>query len=81
LPIIDGSVTATAIISKALGASAFKLYDTNGIPLEVTKNELFERRIKVGEDFESAFQKELDKQKNLSKTSSKMKGDVFDAKG
>ncbi len=81
LPIIDGSVTATAIISKALGASAFKLYDTNGIPLEVTKNELVERRIKVGEDFESAFQKELDKQKNLSKTSSKMKGDVFDAKG
>lgn len=81
LPIIDGFVSASAVISRALGVSAFKLYDTNGIPLEVTRNELAERRIKVEEDFEEAFQEELDKQKNLSKISSKMKGDVFDAKG
>ena len=80
-PKIEGFIIASAGTSGALGISAFKLYDTNGIPLEITKDELSIRFIKVGEDFEAAYQNELDKQKNLSKSFSKMKGDVFDAKG
>jgi len=77
----EGFIIASAGTSGALGVSAFKLYDTNGIPLEITREELNIRFIKVGENFETAFQNELEKQKNLSKSSSKMKGDVFDAKG
>ncbi|MDD5476747.1 MAG: alanine--tRNA ligase [Candidatus Omnitrophica bacterium] len=77
----EGFTIASAATSGALGISAFRLYDTNGIPLEITKDELNIRFIKVGENFESAYQNELDKQKNLSKSFSKMKGDVFDAKG
>ncbi len=74
-----GYILASTGISGALGIAAFKLYDTNGIPLEVTKDELFKMNIKVSESFEAAFKGELDKQKNLSKNSSKMKGDVFGA--
>jgi len=77
----DGFIITGAGTGAALGISAFKLYDTNGIPLEITKNELTQRRIKVDKNFEAAFQNELEKQKNLSKSFSKMKGDVFDAKG
>jgi alanyl-tRNA synthetase len=80
-PRIDGKVCAAADNSAALGEAAFRLYDTNGIPLELTRDELDKRNIRVGAGFEEAFQRELDKQKNLSKISSKMKGDVFDAKG
>ncbi len=80
-PKIEGFIIASAGTSGALGISAFKLYDTNGIPLEITKDELNIRFIKVGENFGAAYQNELDKQKNLSKSFSKMKGDVFDAKG
>ena len=75
-------IIATAAISGDLGVVAFKLYDTNGIPPEITRDELNKRHhIKVREDYEIAFQDGLDKQKNLSKSFSKMKGDVFDAKG
>jgi alanyl-tRNA synthetase len=76
-----GIIFASISTSGALGISAFRLYDTNGIPLEITKDELAKRNIKVKENFETAFQNELDKQKSLSKSFSKMKGDVFDAKG
>jgi len=77
----EGFTIASSLTSGTIGISAFRLYDTNGIPLEITRDELDKRYIKVDGNFEAAFQDELDKQKNLSKTSSKMKGDVFDAKG
>jgi len=80
-PKIEGFTVASAATSGSLGSVAFRLYDTNGIPLEITKNELKIRFIKVGGNFEVVYQSELDKQKELSKSSSKMKGDVFDAKG
>jgi len=79
-PKIGGYAVASADTSSALGYSGYKLYDTHGIPLEITKDELIKRRIKVDENFDAAYQQELDKQKNLSKSSSKMQGDVFDAK-
>jgi len=77
----EGFIVAGASTSSVLGIAAFRLYDTNGIPLEITRDELTKRHIKVGDNFEAAYQDELDKQKTLSKSSSKMKGDVFDAKG
>ena len=78
---IKGFTIASAITSGLLGIAAFRLYDTHGIPSEITQEELAKRQIKVGENFQVAYQCELDKQKNLSKSSSKMKGDVFEAKG
>ena len=77
----EGFTICNVTTSGALGIAAFRLYDTNGIPLEITKAELNKRYIKVDADFEMAYQKELNKQKNLSKSFSKMKGDVFEAKG
>jgi alanyl-tRNA synthetase len=80
-PKVGGFIIASAPTSSTIGIAAFRLYDTNGIPLEITKEELDKRYIKIDDNFEAAFQNELAKQKNLSKSSSKMKGDVFDAKG
>jgi alanyl-tRNA synthetase len=80
-PIENGLIIASANTSGCLGLAAFRLYDTNGIPLEITKDELTKRHIKVVGNFDTTYQNELDKQKNLSKSFSKMKGDVFDAKG
>jgi alanyl-tRNA synthetase len=80
-PKVEGFTIASAPTSSTIGIAAFRLYDTNGIPLEITKNELEKRHIKVGDNCDIAFQEELEKQKNLSKSSSRMKGDVFDAKG
>ena len=80
-PKIDDFTIASNATSAALGSIAFRLYDTNGIPLEIVKEELDKKHIKVDKNFEIVYQGDLDKQKNLSKLSSKMKGDVFDAKG
>jgi len=79
-PKIEGYTFASTPTSGSLGISGYRLYDTNGIPLEITKGELNKRHIKVNENFETAYQNELSKQKNLSKSFSKMKGDVFEAK-
>ena len=77
----DGYIYASTTTSGVLGISAFRLYDTNGIPLEITKAELNKNKIRVKDNFDLAFQEELNKQKDLSKSFSKMKGDVFDVKG
>ncbi|MBL0717714.1 MAG: alanine--tRNA ligase [Alphaproteobacteria bacterium] len=52
------------------GESAFKLYDTFGFPLDVTKDILREKNKTVDID---AFNKMMQKQKRLSKDSSKVK--------
>jgi alanyl-tRNA synthetase len=80
-PIENGIIIASANTSGCLGLAAFRLYDTNGIPLEITKDELAKKQIKLDPNFEVVFADGLEKQKNLSKSFSKMKGDVFDAKG
>ncbi|MFA5093083.1 MAG: alanine--tRNA ligase [Candidatus Omnitrophota bacterium] len=80
-PIKDGFIMVNAATSGILGVAAFRLYDTHGIPAEITKEELVKRQIKVDQNFDRLFEDELEKQKNLSKSSSKMKGDVFGAKG
>ncbi len=80
-PKVDNKIFASNSTSAALGSIAFRLYDTNGIPLEITKDELKLKFIEVNASFEKVYQEELEKQKNLAKSSSKMKGDVFDSKG
>jgi alanyl-tRNA synthetase len=62
----------------AAGRIAFCLYDTYGMPLELTKEWLDKHNIKISQD---AFDKELEEQKARSKSQSVMKGTVFDVKG
>ncbi|MDD4979857.1 MAG: alanine--tRNA ligase [Candidatus Omnitrophica bacterium] len=59
------------------GRLAFQLYDTYGIPLELTRGWLEKAGINFSQE---AFDKELGEQKNRSKLQSRMKGDVFDIK-
>jgi alanyl-tRNA synthetase len=59
------------------GEIAFQLYDTYGIPLELTKAWLLKHKIEFSQE---AFDKQLDDQKNRSKSSSAMQGDVFSLK-
>jgi len=59
---------------KISGVIAFQLYDTYGIPLELTLEWLNKNKISFSQ---GTFDKELIDQKNRSKVSSAMKGDVF----
>ena len=60
-----------------VGKTAFLLYDTYGIPLELTQEWLDKHKIQFSKD---AFNKELEEQKKRAKSQSAMKGDVFDIK-
>ncbi len=62
---------------KDAGAIAFQLYDTYGIPFELTRNWLNQQQIGVSYD---VFNEASQEQKALSKSQSAMKGDVFDVK-
>ncbi|MFY9401911.1 MAG: alanine--tRNA ligase [Candidatus Omnitrophota bacterium] len=57
---------------------AFMLYDTYGVPLDLTKNWLASEGISFDE---KAFQYNLEAQKERSRVKSSMKGDVFEDKG
>ncbi|MFH1128299.1 MAG: alanine--tRNA ligase [Candidatus Omnitrophota bacterium] len=59
------------------GEIAFQLYDTYGIPFELTKDWLDKNKIEI---MLEAFQEELEQQKSRSKSQSAMKGDVFSIK-
>jgi alanyl-tRNA synthetase len=59
------------------GSIAFQLYDTYGIPLELTKDWLQRHNLQFSQE---AFDKELQEQKMRSKMLSSMKGDVFAVK-
>lgn len=61
-----------------VGRIVFELYDTYGIPREVTQEWLASRSIQMSDE---AFQEELEAQMARSKGSSSMKGDVFRMKG
>ena len=56
------------------GKISFMLYDTYGIPSELTKDWLNQQRLEFSQN---AFDKELEAQKERSKLQSSMKGDVF----
>ena len=59
------------------GRIAFQLYDTYGIPLELTRGWLEKNNLKFSQE---AFDKEMQEQKMRSKSQSSMKGDVFGIK-
>ena len=59
------------------GRIAFQLYDTYGIPLELTNDWLKKNNLEFSQ---GSFDRELREQKNRSQTQSGMKGDVFDIK-
>ena len=60
------------------GKDAFKLYDTYGFPLEMTQEIAGAEKIKV--DLKG-FEKCMEAQRAQSKSSSKIKGAIFDVKG
>ncbi|MFH1281431.1 MAG: alanine--tRNA ligase, partial [Candidatus Omnitrophota bacterium] len=64
--------------SRLAGNTAFLLYDTYGIPLDLTKAWLDKHKIIFSQE---AFHQAMDEQKARSKLGSAMKGDVFGAKG
>lgn len=59
------------------GEIAFMLYDTYGIPFELTLDWARRNSVKISKE---SFDKELENQKKRSKSGSAMKGDVFDSK-
>ncbi len=59
---------------EAAGVVAFQLHDTYGIPLELTEDWLKKNNVNFSR---ARFDKELEEQKNRSKLTSSMKGDVF----
>ena len=59
------------------GRTVFQLYDTYGIPFELTKDWLERHDLQFSRE---AFDKELDEQKMRSRMLSAMKGDVFAVK-
>ena len=62
---------------EAAGKITFQLYDTFGMPLELTQSWLEKHGIKLSMQ---AFNQELSEQKSRSKQQSTMKGDVFSSK-
>ncbi|MDD5691926.1 MAG: alanine--tRNA ligase [Candidatus Omnitrophica bacterium] len=69
-------------LANELGAIAFKLYDARGIPLELVLQHYERNGIKFNKEIVVVvFDGLLLEQKNRSKATSKMKGDVFDSKG
>ena len=59
------------------GKIAFQLYNTYGIPAELTRDWLGRNNIEFSQE---AFNREMEEQKNRSKSLSAMKGDVFGVK-
>ena len=57
------------------GQEAFRLYDTYGLPLEITESILAEEGLSV--DHES-FEKEMERQRAQARSASSMTGDAFD---
>ncbi|MFH1888753.1 MAG: alanine--tRNA ligase [Candidatus Omnitrophota bacterium] len=81
LDMVDG-LKDIASITAGSASIAFKLYDTHGIPLELTKD-WEKKNIKgiIEKVYMDRLNDEFEKQKNRSKSQSAMKGDVFDTKG
>jgi len=67
-------------VAKEAGTKAFRLYDTYGIPLEITLRRLKSKGLRFDENVVVVFNDELKQQKERSKSASAMQGDVFSVK-
>jgi len=67
--------------STKIGEIIFQLYDTYGIPTEITRDNLKKQGFKNLEATVQVVNRKLEEQKERSKQQSAMKGDVFSAKG
>ena len=82
---IDGTILASPPTCSTIALSIVRYYDTNGIPISLSK-EYFDNllRLKKVRTNPNAIDDDIEKQfnrlKELSKSKSKMKGDVFDSK-
>ncbi|MFA5145083.1 MAG: alanine--tRNA ligase [Candidatus Omnitrophota bacterium] len=77
-----GYIIASIPTTGTAAITAVKLYDTYGIPLDLTRD-WWEENIKIKfieNVYTDSLVKELEKHKALSKSRSAMKGDVFDFK-
>ncbi|TBR19854.1 alanine--tRNA ligase [bacterium] len=61
--------------------TVFALYDTHGIPLELTAEWLAKNGYAMTKEETELLNKRMEEQKNRSRSQSSMKGDVFDLKG
>jgi len=68
--------TKSALIE--ISRKVFELYDTHGIPIELTKSWLHSNSLEYDE---AIVENEFKVQKDRSRANSAMKGDVFDVKG
>ena len=62
------------------GEVIFRLYDTYGFPLELTKEEAFKQEVDVSEDADKEFERLMEEQRNRSRTANKgeFKGGLAD---
>lgn len=58
-------------IDQLNGDLIFKLYDTYGFPVELTKEEAFRRGIKIADDADQEFEVKMKEQRERSKTAAK----------
>jgi alanyl-tRNA synthetase len=67
----DGSASPDKFKKVISGQSLFKLYDTYGFPIELSKEEAFKRDIEVATDADAQFEKLMREQRQRSQTASK----------
>jgi len=61
----------TKPVFKIHGSNLFKLYDTYGFPIELTKEEAFKRGIDLAQDADQEFERLMKEQRERSQTASK----------
>jgi alanyl-tRNA synthetase len=67
------SDTSDVVISKAkvTGSMLFKLYDTYGFPVELSKEETFKQQFEIEENADQEFERLMNEQRKRSQTASK----------
>ncbi|MFH0858426.1 MAG: alanine--tRNA ligase [Candidatus Omnitrophota bacterium] len=81
----DGTISISAPTCSAIAIKVVRLYDTYGIPVSMSI-ERFEKSVSTNglkndpDKVDSEIEEEFNKLKQLSKSRSKMQGDVFDSK-
>ncbi|MBI4846377.1 MAG: alanine--tRNA ligase [Candidatus Omnitrophica bacterium] len=73
-----GTALDTVPVFVRIAKEAFTLYDTYGVPLEISKEIINKLGIKIPvEDFEEEFEKEMEMQRNRSRNASQISSEIF----